>query len=287
MRWLVSLAVGLWGAAGSVEGQDGASCGLPDPSWCGLSARQADFLLAGRRAAEPYQDLAVAVVDGFRPVGASAPAMGRHWISLARLFDGKIDPGSPDILMYASVDGRETLVGIAYGYVAGSGDRRAPPPNPFEPDEWHVHSGRLDLESHGTDHDKHALPIGESVVHTGEEAGVSVLHAWMQVANPAGVIEPNNWFLPYFRVGQSRPEDATPEADRAISLVSMGAGFFIERARLFADGGSGQESDWTAALRAAEAEVIEWWQSRTVGALGPDDVEWLGNLWIRFGLQGL
>ena len=286
VRRLVSLTVWL-SAASSVQGQDDASCGRPSPSWCELSAEQADFLLTGRRVAEPYEDPAAAILDGFRPVGASAPAMGRHWISLARLFDGKIDPGSPEILMYATVDGRETLVGIAYGYVAGSGDGRAPPPNPFEPDEWHVHSGRLDLESHRTDHDTSAPLSSESVVHTGGDVGVSVLHAWVQVENPAGVIEPNNWALPYFRLGLSRPEDATPEADRAISLASMGAGFFIERARLFADNGSGQASSWTAALRDAEAEVIEWWQARAAGALGPDETELLEYLWTRFGLQGL
>ena len=284
--WFVLLAVWSWDPGGA-QGQDPPSCERALASWCPLSAEQAEFLAASRRATRAYEDPQAAVADGFRPVGADAPAMGRHWVILARLFDGEIDPAKPEILMYAVVDGRETLVGIGFGYVVDSEAGKEAPPNPFEPDSWHVHSGRIDMESHRTDHEGGGLHGAESVVGGREGPGVSVLHAWVGVENPAGAIEPSNWALPYHRLGVSRPDGATPESDRAISLVSSGAGFFIERARLFADPGSAPESGWTAALQGAEAEVTEWWETRPAGPLSSEEVEWLGRLWTRFGLLGL
>lgn len=293
--WLASLAAWLCWSCGA-QGQEHSSCGQPFPSWCGLSAEQADFLLVSRHATERYQDPSAAMADGFRPVGADAPAMGRHWVSLTRLFDGEIDPARPEILMYAVVDGHETLVGIGFGYVVGSGNGKAPPPNPFEGDAWHVHSGRLDMESHDTDHgggrphgaesEPRHVPASRND-HGHENAGIAVLHAWVPVENPAGVIEPNNWALPYLRLGLPRPDGATPEADRAISLASLGGEFFMGRARLFARQDSGPAAGWAAALRRAETEVVEWWHARSTGPLTPDQIEWLDDLWRRFGLMGL
>jgi len=285
-RCLVSLAAWLCWCCGA-HGQEHSSCGQLLPSWCGLSAEQADFLVVSQRATERYRDPAAAVADGFRPVGADAPAMGRHWVSVVRLFDGEIDPARPEILMYAAVDGREMLVGIGFGYVVGSGDGKARPPHPFESDSWHVHSGRLDMESHRTDHEDHGLHDARSTVQAREEAGISVLHAWVVVENPAGVIEPNNWTLPYLRLGLPRPAEVTPQADRAISLASLGGAFFMDRAKLFARQNSRPAAGWTAALRRAETEVMEWWHARSTGPLTPDEIEWLDDLWRRSGLMGL
>lgn len=288
LHWTVPLTVLLWafGDVGGVRGQDQVSCAFRS-SWCELSEEQAAFLRQARHATETYRSVTNAVADGFRPVGADAPAMGRHWVNLARLFDGEIDAARPEILMYAVVDGRETLVGIGFGYVVASGNGKAPPPNPFEGDAWHVHSGRLDMESHRTDHEDPGLHDARSTVHGRQEAGISVLHAWVPAENPAGVIEPNNWALPYLRLGLPRPDGATPEVDRAISLASLGGEFFMERAKLFADQGSGPAAGWTAALRRAETEVMEWWHARSTGPLTPDEIEWLDDLWRRFGLMGL
>lgn len=282
--WAVLLSA--FGGVGGIQAQHPASCESLS-SWCGLSAAQAEFLLASRRAIQSYQSSTVAVADGFRPVGADAPAMGRHWISLTRLFDGEIDPARPEILMYAIKGGRETLVGIGFAYVVGSGEGNAPPQNPFEPDAWHVHSGRLDMESHRTDHEGAGVHGPEPVGHGQSETGISVLHAWVQVENPAGVIEPNNWALPYFRMGLSRPQGATPEADRAVALASQGAGFFIDRAKLFADQGAIPAAAREKALRGAEVDVMEWWRTRPTGPLAQNEVDWLSRVWRRLGLKGL
>ena len=285
---LVLLFWGL-GDAGRAQGQDRReSCEASPPSWCALSVEQAEFLRHTRSATEAYRNAAAAMAGGFRPVGADAPAMGRHWVNLPRLFDGRIDAAEPEILTYAVVGGRETLVGVGFAYVV---DRRAdpdPPPNPFEADAWHVHSGRLDMESHRMDHVGEGLPGTQSVAHGREAAGgVSVLHAWIWADNPAGVLQPNNWALPYVRLGLSRPFYATLEADRAISLASLGAEFFLASAELLGEPlDSGPAAGWREALRRAEAEVAEWWRTRPGRPLTLAEVEWLGNLWRRFAPAG-
>ncbi len=276
----VVLFLGSLAGSGSAGGQNHSPCDIAPASLCTLSAAQTVFLLDSRRATAPYESPAAAYADGYRPIGSDAPAMGRHWVSLGRLFDGKIESARPELLTYALVDGRETLVGIGFAYVVDPDASRPPPPSPFEPSFWHVHSGRLDMESHRMNHAGGGL-AGHEAISRGREAGhgVSVLHAWVWVENPAGVLAPNNWTLPYFRVGLARPADATPEADRAMSLASVGSGFFIDRAELFPDPGSA----WSpASLRDAETEVREWWRARPPGPLTSTEVEWLGELWAHF-----
>lgn len=271
---LVLLSWGL-GDAGRAQGQDRReSRETSPPSWCALSEEQAEFLRHTRTATEAYRNAAAAMANGFRPVGADAPAMGRHWVNLPRLLDGRIDAAEPEILTYAVVGTRETLVGVGFA---------------FEADAWHVHSGRLDMESHRMDHVGGGLAGTRSVAHGQKTAagGVSVLHAWVWTDNPAGVLQPNNWALPYVRLGLSRPFDATPEADRAISLASLGADFFLASAELLAEPlDSGPAAGWREALRRAETEVAEWWRTRPGQPLTPAEVEWLGDLWRRFAPAG-
>ena len=278
--WILSGVGGAWG-------QDRAPCVSPNPSWCRLSDEQSEFLLAGRRASEAYHDTKIAFANGFRPLGADAPAMGRHWVNFAWLFDGEIDPAKPEILTYVVVDGRETLVGIGFGFIAGPEDHLAHPTNPFEPAQWHLHSGGLDAESHRMDHVGDGLP-GHAPTAEGapSDHGVSVLHAWVWIDNPAGVLQPNNWALPYFRLGLSRPRNATPDADRAISLASLGSGFFVDRVQLLADVGENVSRGRVAALRRAEIEVVEWWETRPAGQLTSAEVEWLGWIWRLSRLTG-
>ncbi len=288
LRRALALAVVLsvFGRTADAQEKDAAPCEQSSPSWCGLSEKQADFLRHSRRASEKYHRLPAAVGDGFRSVGADAPAMGRHWVNILWLFDNEIDAERPEILMYAQVNGRDSLVGIGFGYAVSPGT--PVPENPFHPDDWHIHSDRLDMESHRTDHEGNALHGAGSAAHgPGASTGISVLHGWVWIDNPAGVLEPNNWTLPYIRLGLSRPEDATPEADRALSLATMGADFFITRAELFTEPGSGPAGGWAETLRRAEDEMKTWWRARPEGPLTSSEVEWLGRLWSRFGLNGL
>ena len=280
------LLISVFGRTADAQEKGDGSCEQSLPSWCGLSEKQADFLHHSRRASEKYHRFEAAVGDGFRAVGADAPAMGRHWVHIERLFDSEIDAARPEILMYAEVNGRDSLVGIGFGYAVAPG--KPVPANPFHPNNWHIHSDQLDMESHRTDHEGDNLHGAGSAAHGPEAStGVSVLHGWVWTENPAGVLEPNNWTLPYIRLGLSRPEDVTPEADRALSLATMGVDFFITRAELFTELGQGPAGGWAEALRRAEDEVKTWWRARPEGPLTSSEIEWLGRLWSRFGLNGL
>lgn len=281
----VVLALSGSGAPDGVKGQDGAPRANPLSGSCPLTEEQCEFLHSSRRATERYHSTSSAMADGFRPVGADAPAMGRHWFNMTRLFDGRIDAERPEILTYAVVDGRETLVGLGFAYIVSPMGGTTPPKNPFDMASWHMHSGTVDLESHRIDHVGGGLH-GPAASHGRDPApGVSLLHAWVWVDNPVGLLEPNNWSLPYFRLGLSRPAAATSDTDRAVSLASSGAEFFIEHAELLGEPDS--RPAVTAALRDAATEVGEWWRGRPPGPLTPDEVEWLGNLWRHIGLPEL
>lgn len=284
----LAVSATILGNTGYAQEQDEVPCMQSESSWCELSEEQADFLRQSRLATLPYINLTAAMADGFRPVGADAPAMGRHWVNFKRLFDGEINAAKPEILMYADVNGRDSLVGIGFGYAVGRETHASFPANPFPPDAWHRHSGSLDMESHRTDHEDGDVHDHGLATHSREaEAAVAVLHGWVWIDNPAGVLEPNNWALPYVRLGLSRPENTTPEADRALSLLSMGAEFFIVRAQLFPESGRLPSGGWAEALRGAEAEVKSWWHARPKGFLAASEVEWLAHLWKRSGLKGL
>lgn len=284
---LAVLAPVVVSAASAQQARDMA-CAPHPPVLCALPADQARFLYLGQLAARRYHQPEAAVADGFQPLGADAPAMGRHWLQLVRLSDGIIDPERPELLMYAEVGGRDSLVGFGFGFAFGPGGSPAPPGNPFPAEAWHSHSGRLDVESHRIDHEGSGMHKANLAAHEpGSAAGVSFLHAWVRPGNPAGVLEPNNWALPYLRLGLDRPAAATAGADLAISLLSVGADFFITRAGLFPELGPGPAGGWAETLGRAEIEVRGWWRSREEGPLTTPEVHWLGQLWKRYGLNGL
>jgi hypothetical protein len=58
-----------------------------------------------RAATVAYHDVAAAIADGFEPtdhcVGDTDGAMGFHYVNLARVLDGRIDPAEPEVLLYA------------------------------------------------------------------------------------------------------------------------------------------------------------------------------------------
>ena len=130
----LAVSATILGNTAYAQEQDEAPCTQSLSSWCELSDEQSDFLQQSRLATLPYINLTAAMADGFRPVGADAPAMGRHWVNFKRLFDGEINAAKPEILMYADVNGRDSLVGIGFGYAVGRETRTPIPANPFRPD---------------------------------------------------------------------------------------------------------------------------------------------------------
>ncbi|MGH7461104.1 MAG: hypothetical protein ACREMA_08755 [Longimicrobiales bacterium] len=83
------------------------------------------------------QHHANAVAAGYRRFGNEGPLMGEHWYH-PELVRKPLDLEHPATLQYATINGRRTLVGVAYNVYQRPGE---PLPEGFagSNDHWHVH----------------------------------------------------------------------------------------------------------------------------------------------------
>jgi hypothetical protein len=177
----------------------------------------AAFIESARAATAKYQDRSVAIADGYRQIGSDFPAMGEHWINIGLLFDGKFDAAHPEVLTYAVVSGRPQLLGVAYVLPLLQGE--SAPDWPASKEAWHDHFRTVEDET--------MQPQHHAAGQAGDAPRLAMLHAWIWLANPAGMFAADNWALPYFRLGiQPAQGDAPDAAARALSLVSGGAEYF-------------------------------------------------------------
>ena len=187
----------------------------------GAAAQSADFIARARAGTAGYRDVEVARAAGFRPVGPDFPGMGRHWVHPALILRDTLDPAAPPILEYAEVAGRPTLVGVAYAKLVRGGTL---PPLlgvlPVPPAAWHFHQGTVEEESFLRSHAgvQHALPGQERAPR------IAVLHAWIWLENPDGLLATDNWALPYARLGYRMPPGASRDAARALALAAGDGG---------------------------------------------------------------
>jgi hypothetical protein len=120
---------------------------------------------------------------GFEPVLGWIPMMGTHWVHGPRMLQGRpaATLTTPSQLMFSQVNGKDTLVGVAYAYYEPTKDA-APPPVLFDGGPaWHDHP---DLAPPGTN--------------------LLMLHAWF-VESPDGPFAGMNPFLPYWAAGVTPP----------------------------------------------------------------------------------
>lgn len=175
-----------------------------------LLTQSPDFIAAARTGTAPYRDVEVARAAGYRPVGPDFPGMGRHWVHPALILRDTLDPSAPPILEYAEIEGRVTLVGVAYAKLVRDGTPPAGLPVPVE--AWHFHQGTVEEESFLRSH--------AGVAHVGPGPRIAVLHAWLWLDNPDGILATDNWALPYARLGYRMPPHATQGAARALALAA-------------------------------------------------------------------
>jgi hypothetical protein len=173
----------------------------------------AAFIETARAATTKYQDRSVAIAEGYRQIGGDFPAMGEHWINIGLLFDGKFDPAHPEVLTYAVVSGKPQLLGVAYVLPLLQGE--SAPDWPVSKEAWHDHFRTLEDET--------VRPQHHAAGHAGDAPRLTMLHAWIWLANPAGMFAADNWALPYLRLSINPPQVAPGTAAKALSLVSGGA----------------------------------------------------------------
>jgi hypothetical protein len=81
-----------------------------------LSRRTLLELAQARRATAKYHDIENALADGYVDGNLNTPGEGYHYITPA-LVDATFDPEQPEVLLYASLRGKDRLKLVAVEYV--------------------------------------------------------------------------------------------------------------------------------------------------------------------------
>jgi hypothetical protein len=163
LAWLAAASV----AAAEDEGQRILS--LSDMRK--LSQPTEDQLEAAKEATRKYQDVNVALADGFIPGGPDVPGEGFHYLNPKRL-DCNFDPAKPEILLYAFLPGETQLrlVSLEYAIPFACMPANGPPPEGF--------AGNLDVWSND------------------EPVPLWTVNAWLYLKNPNGLFTQLNPRVP-------------------------------------------------------------------------------------------
>jgi len=136
------------------------------------------------KATLPLGAPGAASAAGFHPTFGWIPTMGEHWIARGLMMNGRqTDRAKPSQLMFSKVDGKDSLVGAAYGYVTAVADTIRPTLFDNAP-AWHEHR---DLAGPGMT--------------------LVMLHVWF-VPSPDGPFAGTNPNLPFWAVGLAAPDPA-------------------------------------------------------------------------------
>lgn len=171
---------------------------LATPPWMGLAEADRQRFAAARQAVAHLSTPEAAIAAGFRPALGDIPGMGVHYVNAERGRDG-IHVDQPDHLMFAPVDGEQTLVGAAYAFIDVP---RTDEPIPFDSDLAHWH-----------DHPQFA-PDGMTL---------HMLHVWF-VPSSNGPFAGLNFWLPFHGAGITPPSAcwmSDPELAEQIQRVSF------------------------------------------------------------------
>lgn len=178
---------------------------------------------AVRRATERYLDHANAVADGFRRFGTEGALMGEHWFHPDRVRQ-PLDLEQPSTLQYATIDGKRTLVGVAYTVYRALDD---PLPEGFAgpSDEWHVHDMQLMAGTLTTDRPLLRFIVDrrmrrQSAGREPDENLLTMVHAWIWLDNPAGMFAQHHLAIPYLRAGLPVPDAPSFAAASGVSLLA-------------------------------------------------------------------
>jgi hypothetical protein len=226
------------------------------------------FIESARAATSKYKDRSVAIAEGYRQIGSDFPAMGEHWINIGLLFDGKFDPEHPEVLTYVVVSGKPQLLGVAYVLPLLQGE--SAPDWPVGKEKWHDHFRTLEDETE--------LPQHHAPGNAGDAPRMTMLHAWIWLANPAGMFAADNWAVPYFRLGIEPAENAPDAAAKALSLVSGGADYYSASIRAAAPLTSAERKKIDAAVARSRVAVEALLRDSTIVPT-TSELETLAAVW--------
>lgn len=140
---------------------------------------------------------------GMRSAFGWIPTMGMHWVSRQQMMNGRqTDKTKPSQLMFSKIGGKDSLVGIAYGYVTADNDTVRPTLFDGAP-AWHEH--------------KDLAPDGLTLV---------MLHVWF-VPSPEGPFAGTNPNLPFWALGLAAPDSVRMAKDAAFKSRMYRAGLAL------------------------------------------------------------
>jgi hypothetical protein len=145
-----------------------------------------------------------------------------------------------------------------------------PPAEPAGADAWHFHNGDLSEEAVlSVHHPKQG--------RDGSGLRIAVLHAWAWAENPHGPFTPENWALPYTRLGLPTPDVTAVSAAKAASLATAeGRAFFASRVHLV----TGRAvADLEPLLLAPGGRIRARLPEPGAPGLTPADLAWLEKSW--------
>ena len=210
-----------------------------------------EFFARTHTAVARYENRDEAIADGYRRIGPDFPAMGEHFVHPGYVFSGVVDAEHPQSLTYITVGDRVVLAGVAFVVALAPG--ASPPSSPVGPEAWHDHSGTLDGES---------ILLAHSVSGSAprDEPRVAMLHAWLLTPNPRGLLEPDNWALPYVRAGFAAPADpyAPLAPAKALSLATGSADYYSLLLRALGRLSPREAAAVDSALAAARSSAATW-----------------------------
>ena len=134
------------------------------------------------KAVSAFGTTTAASSSGFRPAFGWIPTMGVHWVAGGQMMNGRqANVKAPSQLMFSKINGRDSLVGAAYGYFTAIADTVRPVIFDGAP-AWHEH--------------KDLAPPGGTLV---------MLHVWF-VPSPEGPFAGTNPNLPFWALGLAAPD---------------------------------------------------------------------------------
>ncbi len=208
---------------------------LATPPWDGLSEMPRQQMASLQQQTSALNTPEAAEAAGFMPVLGDIPGMGVHWVHAARMGD-PLDVNAPDNLMFASIDGKDQLVGAAYTFYDEI-DTDKPVPFESELAKWH-------------DHPQFA-PEGQTL---------HMIHIWF-VPSSNGPCAGLNFWIPFRTAGIAVPsscwmaDEADAERIQIVSFALVPPRMFGREAAQQAAAPRPDRTEMIAALDAAARDV--------------------------------
>ncbi|UTA48486.1 hypothetical protein L1F30_02820 [Simiduia sp. 21SJ11W-1] len=160
------------------------------------------------RAASKWQDYDAAIAAGWEPFGGEEPLMGQHFHNPSApdyVSGDLLDFSQPNNLMYATLNGKKTLTGVAF--VVRIGEHEPVPAGFAGPkDAWHVHNFLAAINAATEDRPfVRTLAkwwMNDNYFSKGDNRyRLAMVHVWTETENPDGVFANYDRTLPYRKLG--------------------------------------------------------------------------------------